>query len=113
MSNIGDPELVNQLNDICARLDEGIKLMGKYGRAYAQANHDYKVAVNQQAFKMRQAGETMTMINMALKGSKEVAPLLFKRDESETLYEVAKENINILKLRARLLEAQIDREWKG
>lgn len=113
MSNVGDPELMNQLNDVCAQLDQGIKLMGKYGREYAQANHDYKVAVNQEAYKMRTAGEAVTLISLTIKGREKVAPLMLKRDTAESLYETAKENINVLKLRARLLEAQIDREYKG
>ena len=113
MSNVGDPDLVNALNDTVIRLDNGIKNMFKTGKAYASANHDYKVAVYEEAYRMKAAGETMTMINIALKGSPKVAPLLLERDTQKVLYDAALETINILKLKAKLLEAQIDREYRG
>lgn len=112
-ANIGDPELINELNEISVQLANGIKLMGKYGREKAQSEHDYKVAVRQEAFKMRANGDAVTMIGLAVKGAPEVAKKRLQRDVSESMYETAKENINVLKLRARLLEAQIDREWRG
>lgn len=53
----------------------------------------------------------VTLINQIIYGIPEVANKRFKRDVSETMYNVALENINSLKLQMRILENQLSREW--
>lgn len=112
-SNIGDPELMNRLNDLTYKLTQGIKLMGKYGREYAQAEHDYKIELAKEAIRLRDTEMPVTQINLVIYGSRDVPKMRFKRDTAQVMYETSKENINALKLQIRLLEAQIDREWRG
>lgn len=112
-NNIGDPELVNRLNDLTAKLTQGIKLMGRYGREYAQAEHDYKMELAKEAIRLRNTDMPVTQINLVIYGSGKVPNMRFKRDTAQVMYETSKENINALKLQIRLLEAQIDREWRG
>ena len=111
--NIGDPELINRLNDLTIKLTQGIKLMGKYGREFAQAEHDYKMELAKEAVRLRNTEMPVTQINLVIYGSGEVPNKRFKRDTAQVMYETSKENINVLKLQMRLLESQIDREWKG
>ena len=113
MDNIGDPELVTKLNDLTTRLTQGIKLMGQYGREYAQAEHDYKVQLAEEAIRLRNTDMPVTQINLVIYGSGKVPKMRFNRDTAQVMYETAKENINVLKLQMRLLESQIDREWRG
>ena len=110
-NNMGNPDLINQLNDITSRMSQSIKKLAQYGKDRAQAEYNYRIKVRQEAFKMKSDGETVTMINLAVRGKQEVAKAMLERDVAEALYETAQENINVLKLQARLLEAQIDREW--
>lgn len=112
-NNIGDPELINRLNDLTLKLTQGIKLMGKYGREYAQTEHDYKMELSKEAIRLRSTDMPVTQINLVIYGSGEVPNKRFKRDTAQVMYETAKENINVLKLQMRLLESQIDREWKS
>lgn len=112
-NNIGDPELVNRLNDLTYRMTQGIKLMGKYGRELADAERNYKMELQKEVLRLRSQGEAVTLIQLCVYGSGNVPNLRFKRDEAQALYETSKENINVLKLQIRLLESQIDREWKG
>ena len=44
-ANLGDPMMVNELNALSMKLTQAIKLMGKFGREYAAAERDYKVAL--------------------------------------------------------------------
>ena len=111
--NIGDPELINRLNDLTIKLTQGIKLMGKYGREFAQAEHDYKMELAKEAVRLRNTEMPVTQINLVIYGSGEVPNKRFKRDTAQVMYETSKENINVLKLQMRLLESQIDREWRG
>lgn len=110
-NNMGNPDLINQLNDITLRMSQSIKKLAQYGKERAESEYNYRIKVRQEAFKMKTEGETATMINLAVRGEKEVAKAMLERDIAEAMYETAQENINVLKLQARLLESQIDREW--
>lgn len=101
--------LINEMNDLQRRLNEGIKLMGKYGREYAQAECDYKIALSQEALKLRAEDMPVTLIDKVVYGK--VADQRFKRDTAEVLWKTAQENVNSLKLRMRILDNQIAREW--
>lgn len=103
--------LMNELNEMQGKLSEGVRLMAKYGRELAQAEHDYKIALAQAALKRRADDMPVTMIDKVVYG--DVADERFKRDIAETMYRTAQENINATKLRLRLLQAQIDKEWSN
>lgn len=104
-------DLVNELNDLCNKLSVSGKQMARYGRELAEAERDYKVCLRQEALKMRKNGEAIGMIDKTVYGIPEVADLRFKRDIAETMYKVSQESINTLKLKIRVLDAQISREW--
>lgn len=111
--NIGDPELITQLNDLNAQLSQGIRLMGRYGREYAQAEHDYKIELAKEAIRLREKDIPVTMIQLRIYGTGDVPEKRFRRDTAQVMYNTAQENINAIKLKMRLLEAQIDREYRG
>lgn len=81
------------------------------GRKKAEADRDYQVAKNKRVLAMKAEGRTATEINLLIKGDKDVSVKLFARDCAESLYDATKELINTNKMDARLLEAQIAREW--
>lgn len=105
-------ELVNELNDLCNKLTISGRQMAKYGRELAEAERDYKILLRQEALKLR-TNENMpvTLINQIVYGIPEVAEKRFKRDVAEVMYKTAQESINTLKLKIRILDAQISREW--
>lgn len=92
-------------------LDKAIKALGTRGRTYAQAEHDYKVALSKKILLERDKGTPVTIISDVCRGDKEIARLRFERDVAESSYEAAKEAINGYKLQIRILDAQIEREW--
>ena len=105
-------DLVNELNDLCAKLSVSGRQMMKYGNALAEAERNYKVKLREEALKLRTTKDMpVTLINQVVYGIPEVAELRFKRDVAETMYDVSKESINTLKLKIRVLDAQIQREW--
>ena len=97
--NIGDPELITQLNDLNAQLSQGIKLMGRYGREYAQAEHDYKIELAKEAIRLREKDIPVTMIQLRIYGTGDVPDKRFKRDTAQVMYNTAQENINAIKLK--------------
>ena len=106
-------DLWNELNDLCNKLTVSGHQMKKYGLEKAEAEHDYKIALRQESLKLRSNGEAIGMIDKTVYGVPEVADKRFKRDVAETMYETSKESINALKLKIRILNEQLSREWQG
>ena len=104
-------ELINEKNVLEKELSASIRALAKYGREFAKAEADYKVCLAETALKLKADGMAATMVQMVVYGTAEVPKLRFKRDTAEVLYKTAQESIQSTKLRLRLVEAQIEREW--
>ena len=105
-------DLVNDIQQLMNELSASIKVLRKNGNELAQAESDYKICLRQEALKLR-AEENMpvTLINQIIYGVPEVAEKRLKRDIAQTMYNTNQEHINVTKLKLRLLEAQLNREW--
>ena len=106
-------DLINEMNDLCNKLTVSGRQMAKYGRELAEAERNYKICLREHALKLRSNGEAIGMIDKTVYGIPEVAELRFKRDVSKTMYDVSQESINTLKLKIRVLNEQIGREWQA
>lgn len=102
-------DLLKQINELNAELSTSIKLLRQTGNEYARAERDYQIAKAQMVLQMKDAGSTMTEIQLSVKGK--VAEKLFARDVAKVMYEANQEHINTVKLQLRLLDNQIEREW--
>lgn len=105
-------DLIQEIGAKSALLDTAIKQLGIRGRAYAQAEHDYRVAMRQKILEERANGTPVTIISDLCRGDPDVAQLRIERDIALTVYESAKEAIQTYKLQIRILDAQIEREWR-
>ena len=95
-------------------LTASIKMLRKNGNELAEAERDYKICLRQEALKLRNDKDMpVTLINQIIYGVPEVAEKRFKRDVAETMYNTNQEHINVTKLKLRLLEAQLNREWSN
>lgn len=105
-------DLLNELNLLCQKLSQAIQLMSKYGKELADAEKNYKIALRQEALKLRTEKDMpVTLIQQVVYGVPEVADKRFKRDVAEAMRDTARENINALKLQIRVLMEQIKLEW--
>lgn len=105
-------DLIQEIGAKSALLDAAIKQLGIRGKAYAQAEHDYRVAMRKKILDERAKGTPVTIISDLCRGDPEVAKLRLERDIALTVYESAQEAINGFKLQIRILDSQIEREWK-
>jgi len=109
-----DYDLINEMNNLCNKLTVAGQQMKTYGREFAAAERDYKIALREEALKLRTTQDMpVTLIDKVVYGVPEVAKKRFERDLAETMYKTAQESINTLKLKIRILDAQISREWQG
>ena len=104
-------DLFNDIQDLTNKLDASIQQLKKYGRELAEAERDYKITLRQEALKLRASNTAVTLINQIVYGVDDVAKKRFNRDIAETMYKTTQEYINTLKLRIRVLESQLQREW--
>lgn len=104
-------DLYTELRQLTDQLEISIKSLRKTGTAYAQAEKDYKVLLRQECLKLRDEGMAIGMIDKTCYGIPSVAEARFKRDVTEATYKANMEAINSIKLRMRLVENQLQREW--
>lgn len=104
-------DLYEQITKLMAELTASIKKLRTNGTNLAEAERDYKVTLRQEALKLRAGDMPVTLINQVIYGVPEVAEKRFKRDVEQANYDANKEHINVTKLKLRILEAQLSREW--
>lgn len=105
-------DLYEEIQRLMAELTISIRKLRENGEKLADAERDYKIILRQEALKMRVNKDMpVTLINQIIYGVPEVADKRFTRDVAQANYDANKEHINVTKLKLRLLEAQLSREW--
>lgn len=106
--------LVEEVFKLSDELTASIRKLASNGRTKAEAERDYKIALCQEALRLKvEKDMPVTLIDKTVYGLKNVADLRFKRDLAENMYQVNLEHINMTKLKIRVLENQISREWSA
>lgn len=111
MSNIGDPELINQINELMRSLPEAIKIMGRYGREYSVADVEYRKSKAIRTAVLKDKGTPATLIKDLIYEDDDLCEKLKERDQKEALWKTSQEHINALKIEIKVIQGQIDREW--
>lgn len=106
-------DLLLELQGRVALADMALNSLGSRGRAFAQAEHDYRVALAKKTLEERASGMPVTIISDVCRGDGKIAKLRLERDSAEALYKSNLEAINLYKLQIKVLESQIDREYRG
>ncbi len=104
-------DLISELQGIISKLDKAINMLAQNGRKMAQAEMDYRIALQQEILAQREKGTPVTIISDICRGNREIAKLKFERDVAEVVYNANMEAINTWKLQIRVMENQIGREW--
>lgn len=111
MNNLGDPDLLNKLTATLDECDRCVQQMKDHGRQKDEAARAYYSARTKAAYQLREQGESATMISLLVKGLPDVSIKKLQYDSAYTMYETDREALMLLKVKAKILEAQIDREW--
>ena len=100
-----------ELQEIMGELEERIDALRRAGCQYAANESDYRKALRVRVLEERAAGTPVSIISDVCRGDQHIADLKRARDCSEALYRAEQEAINVKKLHARVIDAQIGREW--
>jgi hypothetical protein len=106
-------DLYEEIQRLMAELTASIRKLRDNGAKLAEAERDYKITLRKEALKLRAGEMPVTLINSIIYGVPEVAEKRFKRDVEQANYDANKEHINICKLKLRILENQLSREWNN
>lgn len=106
-------DLWNDISDRLNILDESIKNLRQSGREYAEAEAAYKAELSKQVLQLRKEGYPVTIIGDIVRGLEPVKESRLDRDAKKVLYQADLEVINVSKLRIKVLEAQLNREWRS
>lgn len=104
-------DLVTRIQNLIAEMNNYIKGLQNWGLKKSQAEKEYQTTLSQEVLKERDKGTAIGVIQLVVKGKKEVAEKRFERDMAEVMFQVAQEKINVAKLELRLLDSQAQREW--
>lgn len=104
-------DLFNELENFTKQLNNSLKQLRVNGIKYAEAEKEYKIAVNKKALELRSQDVPVTLINQVIYGYEDIAQLRFLRDSAEVIYKANQEAINTLKLQIRIIENQLQREY--
>lgn len=105
--------LIPDLQRAIDRAREGVDAIEELGRARAEAERDYRVALRKAVLGLRARGMPASVASDAARGQEEVARLAFERDCAQAVYDASYEALLLAKKEAGLIEAQVEREWRG
>ena len=100
-----------ELMELMERAERGVQDMRETGCQYAVNRQAYETAKARRTLEERMKGTPVTVIPAIVQGYEDVSEARMLKDASEALYAAAKESVNVAKLKARIVEAQINREW--
>ena len=106
-------ELINQMLDKTNLMDSVVTQLKNRGRKMAETEADYRSALAQKILQLRAEGFPATIMSDVVRGDREVAKLRLVRDIAKTEYEVANEMLQVLKLQIRVLQAEVERDFRG
>lgn len=104
-------DLYEEILALMNELTKSIKVLKQNGVKLAEAERDYKITLRTEALKLRGDNTPVTLINQIIYGVPEVAQKRLDRDIAEATYNANQEHINVVKLKLRILENQLGREW--
>lgn len=100
-----------ELMELMERAVQGVQDMRETGCQYARNRQAYEVAKARRTLEERMKGTPVTLILHLAQGYEDVSEARMLKDSAEALYAAAKESVNVAKLKARIVEAQINRDW--
>lgn len=106
-------EELQKLEELNNLLTSALSEYKKRGQEYARAYKDYRVKVAKKLLELRADGMPVTIAYDIARGDEEVANAKEKEIITECLYKSCQEAINTFKLQIKVLQAQIDTEYKN
>ena len=96
-----------------AYLEQRTEEMRESGRRYYTADAAYRAVKARAILEERQKGTPATLCRDVIYARRDVAQALTERNCSQAVYEADRESINTMKLKLRIHDAQMSRDWQA
>lgn len=106
-------DLYTNLELLTDQLMKELKTCETSGCQYAENESEYRKALRLAILEEREKGTPATITSDLCRGRPHIAELKRLRDCSEAIYKASQEAINVYKLRIRMVDAQLTREWNS
>ena len=106
-------EELQKLEELNNLLTSALSEYKKRGQDYAKAYKEYRIKVAKKLLELRTEGIPVTISYDIARGDEEVANAKEQEIITECLYKSCQEAINTFKLQIKVLQAQIDTEYKN
>lgn len=103
--------LFEELNQSIKELDNSLRQLKQSGSNLADKEYLYKIALSKKLYELKIEGYNSTNINLMIYGVEPVATLRKERDLAKVIYDANIEAINVNKLKIKIIQAQIDKEY--
>lgn len=104
-------DLQIKLSKLEQELDIAIKKLRETGREYAEAYTNYRIELAKELLKLKADGYAISLANDIARGKPEIAHLKFEEISKEAIYKANQESILATKLKMKIIEEQINREY--
>lgn len=106
-------DLYREREQLFDQLMQELEALRRTGQQYAENEAEYRKALRIAILNERQKGTPVTIIGDVCRGQEQIAEAKRRRDCSEAIYKASQEAINVIKLRIRMVDAQITRIWNS
>lgn len=106
-------ELHQRIDELTGQLQDELAILKSSGCQLAENEAEYRMRLRIAILEERDKGTPVTVISDVCRGREDIAELKRLRDCSEAIYKASQEAVNVLKLRIRVLNDEIDREWNS
>lgn len=104
-------DLYNEILKQLDLLDGKIKSLVRTGREYAEAHMNARMKLSEALLRLEAEGRPVTNLYYIARGLVDVARAKFDEISKEAIYKANDHSIQSTKLRIRVLERQLEREW--
>lgn len=106
-------ELHQRIDELTGQLQDELATIKSSGCQLAENEAEYRMRLRIAILEERDKGTPVTIISDVCRGREDIAELKRLRGCSEAIYKASQEAVNVLKLRIRVLNDEIDREWNS
>ena len=106
-------EELQKLEELNNLLTSALSEYKKRGQDYAKAYRDYRIKVAQKLLQLKADGMPVTISYDVARGDEEVAKAKEQEIITECLYKSCQEAINVYKLKIKILQRQINKDFEN
>ena len=106
-------DLLQELWKINDLLTKALEQFKERGREYAKAQRDYRVLLRQKILLLRADGTPTTILSDLARGDDDVAAAKEQEIITKTMLESCQEAINVYKIKIKILQEQINKEYQN